>query len=258
MKELENNKQRIKTNYKKDKCINCNTIIVIRKNLKEKSCKKCISNNKRIESCKKIGGYKKIKGHKRELDFRKQYGDIKNMKIEYGATSDNIINNKSYICKILLEKLNVKNFNVSNKSGKNIQFTLGNIPELKDVDISNLENKEYIRNIFNIYLKKSTSNNPADILVYKDTINKKWIFFNIDDIIEYIVNNCMWRKLLSGRIKGDFNDNSKKGKRQYITYEYRTRHKSYFLGLNGGKGIEFIKLLISNKGIRHYIDDFNY
>lgn len=68
----------------------------------------------------------------------------------------------------------------------------------------------------------------------------------------------MWRKLLSGRIKGDFNDNSKKGKRQYITYEYRTRHKSYFLGLNGGKGIEFIKLLISNKGIRHYIDDFNY
>lgn len=31
-----------------------------------------------------------------------------------------------------------------------------------------------------------------------------------------------------------------KRKSQYITYEYRDTHKSYFLGFNGNKGSKFI------------------
>jgi hypothetical protein len=88
-------------------------------------------------------------------------------------------------------------------------------------------------------------------------INKK--IFSLPDIINFIVDKCIWRKLKTGRIKGDFNDDSKKGISQYITYEYRNTHKSYFLGLNGGKGKKFIKLLMNETyGINHYCDKFNY
>ena len=63
----------------------------------------------------------------------------------------------------------------------------------------------------------------------------------------------------TGRIKGDFNNNSKKGFSQYITYEYRHTHKSYFLGLNGGKGKKFIELLMDETyGINYYCDIFDY
>jgi hypothetical protein len=216
-------------------------------------------NDKRIETCKKVGGDKKKKGHKREEDFRKQYNKKELDKpIEYGAKADNTIDVENPICRILKEKIGVSSFNVSNKSGNNIQFTLGQIPELEDVNITDL-NKEFVCNLFCKYLKKSNSDKPADILVYKDTDIRKWVFFNIDDIIEYISEKCFWRKLDTGRIKGDFKDNSKKGLSQYITYEYRKTHKSYFLGLNGNTGKKFIKLLMDNNiGIRHYIDDFNY
>ena len=45
-------------------------------------------------------------------------------------------------------------------------------------------------------------------------------------------------------VKGDFEDDSKKGKRQYFTYEYRgKKHKSHFLGFSGGRGKEFIELI---------------
>jgi hypothetical protein len=102
-------------------------------------------------------------------------------------------------------------------------------------------------------LKKINSDKPVDLLVYKDTNNNRWIFFNIDDIINFIANECIWRKLSTGRIKGDFNDNSRKGKSQYITYEYRNTHNSYFLGLNGNKGKKFIELLMNNR-INYYCD----
>lgn len=150
------------------------------------------------------------------------------------------------------QTLNINGFNVSNKSGNNIQFTLGQIIELKDIEIE-LLTKDKIINIFNKYLKKINSDKPVDLLVYKDTDNNRWIFFNIDDIINFIANECIWRKLSSGRIKGDFNDNSRKGISQYITYEYRNTHNSYFLGLNGNKGKKFIELLMNN-GINYYCD----
>jgi len=111
-----------------------------------------------------------------------------------------------------------------------------------------------LKNIFNKYLKKIESKRPSDLLVYRDT--DKWIFFNMNDIINYISEKCIWRKLDTGRIKGDFKDMSKNNIRQYITYEYRPKHKNFFLGLNGNKGIDFIILLMNKKyGIKYYIDN---
>ena len=217
------------------------------------------SNEKRKKSCKNVGAEKKNKGHKREKDFLKKYNlEEIDKPTEYGATSDTSICSTHPISKQLSETIKPSNLNVTQKSGNNIQLTLGNIPEFKGTDVSKLNNdKQYVRNIFNKYLKKSMSKKPAGILVYKDTKNKKWIFFNTDDIVNYIVNKCKWRELDSGRIKGDFDDDSKKGYSQYITYEYRDTHKSYFLGFNGGKGIKFIDLLKHPKyGIKYLEDDY--
>lgn len=215
-------------------------------------------NEKRKESCKKVGAEKKHKGHKREKDFLKKYNQQELDKpIEYGATSDTSICSTHPICKKLDETIKPSNLYVSNKSGNNIQITLGNIPELKDIDVNLLNNNDgdCVRNIFNKYLKKNMSSKPAGIIAYKDTKNKKWIFFNSDDIVNYIIEKCTWRKLKTGRIKGDFNDDSKKGYSQYITYEYRPSHKSYFLGFNGGKGIKFINLIKHpDHGIRYFED----
>ena len=210
-------------------------------------------NDKRKISCKKVGGEKKRIGHEIEKEFTRQYNsnDL-DKSIEYGAKADTSIDINHPICEILKQTLNINGFNVSNKSGNNIQFTLGQIIELKDIEIE-LLTKDKIINIFNKYLKKINSDKPVDLLVYKDTDNNRWIFFNIDDIINFIANECIWRKLSSGRIKGDFNDNSRKGISQYITYEYRNTHNSYFLGLNGNKGKKFIELLMNN-GINYYCD----
>jgi hypothetical protein len=215
-------------------------------------------NEKRIASCKAIGGEKKKIGHIREKEFTKQYNLSElNAPIEYKATSDTLIDVNHTIYEVLKEELKVSGANVSNKSGNNIQFTLGQIPELKDIEIEQLT-PLLVYEIFNKYLKKNTSEKPADILVYKDEKNSRWIFFNMDDIIEYITTKCSWRKLSSGRIKGDFKNNSKKGFSQYITYEYR-QHKGYFLGLNGGAGKKFIDLLMSETyGIKYHCDPFNY
>ena len=219
---------------------------------------KKIGNEKRKESCKKVGAEKKRKGHEREKDFLKKYNQQEFDKpIEYGATSDTSICPTHPICNKLNEIIKPSNLFVSNKSGDNIQITLGNIPELKDIDVNLLNNNcdDCVRNIFNKYLKKFMSLKPAGIIAYKDTKNRKWIFFNTDDIVDYIIKKCTWRKLETGRIKGDFNDGSKKGYSQYITYEYRDTHKSYFLGFNGGKGIKFINLLKHPvHGIRYFED----
>ena len=215
-------------------------------------------NDKRKESCKKIGGIVKEKGHKREDDFNKKYNPNALGITEYGATSDCVISLDNPIIPVLKEKFKLSSFNTSNKSGKSIQMTLGCIPELKDENnLEFIQDKNNSRNLFSKYLKKSDSDRPADLLVYKNKQTKNWEFFKMDDIIEYIVNKCKWRKLSSGRLKGDFVDNSKKGIRQYLTYEYRATHKSYFLGLNCGKGIQFIDLLKSKThGINYYSESY--
>lgn len=216
-------------------------------------------NEKRIESCKKIGKIKKYTGHNIEKEFLKQYNEnYENIKLNYNPCADTFISENNYIIPILKNKFNLDRFNVSNKSGKNIQFTLGQIPELKNIKNINILSPIYIKNILQIYLKKIKSDLPVDLFVYKYTEINSWIFFKMDDVIDFISNKSTWRILKSERIKGDITDNSKKGFSQYITYEYRKTHKSYFLGLNGNRGKAFIDLLMNkNYGIEYYIDVIN-
>jgi hypothetical protein len=213
-------------------------------------------NEKRIESCKKIGLIKKRRGHHIESLFISQFGK-EDDSITYSNTADCILyeENPETIKLFNLLKSSIfsgrdipmdslKNVGVSIKSGKNLQFTLGVIPELtgqtEEVQLEILKSETLWKN----YLAKSHSPKPADFLVYFD--DKVWIFFWISDIIKFIIEKAKWRFLSSERIKGDFDDSSKKGFRQYLTYEYRTTHKSYFLGANGNRGFHWIQLLQAN------------
>jgi hypothetical protein len=195
-------------------------------------------NDKRRESCKKMGSEKKKTGHKREEEFGELFCDPSN--ITYKAEADKTITN-SALLDILRRKLGVLSGRTSIKSGNNLQFTLGNIPE-----ITNAEDKLQAISqvsVWNKYLGKNHSSAPADILSYRE--NRTWIFFNMHHVINFIVSSATWRIIDSGRIKGDFEDSSKKGKSQYLTYEYRSG-KGYFLGANGNRGKPFIVLLTKN------------
>lgn len=202
------------------------------------------ANAKRVLSCKNVGGYVKRRGHQIEGLFIKQFGD-KNDKITTKAEADCTIVSTNPITNILKEKLNITSYSVSVKTGKNLQFVLGRIPELTK---NNDENLRILKDkcLWNKYLKKASSQNPANILAYYN--NSTWTFFNMDDIIDFIVKKAKWRFLKTGRIKGDFTNGEKD--MQYITYEHRKTHNSYFLGLNGNKGKPFIELLMRN--IRYF------
>jgi len=205
-------------------------------------------NDKRIMSCKMVGGHYKIDGHKKEKTFNDKYNpECKTLTMK--AESDCQISEDNQILDELIKKKIIKDKkerNTSNKSGGSIQLTLGNIPELnKENNLGVIQNKEKCTKLFEKYLKKCESDRPADLLVY-DT-GKSRLFFNMDSVIDYIVKNCVFRKLESGRIKGDFIDKSSRtGKRALLTYEYRKKHKSYFLGFSGGQGKHFIELLKTN------------
>lgn len=217
-------------------------------------------NAKRKHSCKQIGGEKKHKGHMYEDYFKSQYyPESLGSSTEYKATSDASICASTQFAQNLSAVLGLQPYPVvdyyhaSIKSGTCHQYVLGNIPELEGQDnLDVLNNKNTCTELFNKYLKKSYSTKPSDILTFYDIKSKKWLFFNMDNVVGFIVNNASWRKLESGRIKGDFKDDSRKGASQYITYEYRNTHKSHFLGLNGGKGEKFIRLLQKNIA---YVED---
>ncbi len=202
-------------------------------------------NEKRKASCKKVGGEKKRGGHSLEKVFDEAVG-VCSSSTSTKAEADCTIVPGSERGKALVEKLEktfgpLSSLHCSLKSGNNLQFTLGNIPE-----ITNAEKKIEAmsqRSLWERYLGKSKSNKPAELLVYYDKTS--WIFFKMSDVIDYIVKDCKWRLLETGRLKGDFDDASKKGFSQYLTYEYRPTHKSYFLGANGGKGKPWITLLMS-------------
>jgi hypothetical protein len=225
-------------------------------------------NDKRKDSCKKVGGEKKQAGHDIEVEFMKQFNYPEFMRhqkakeegkslTEYGATSDTTIDESHPVRDVLKDKLNISGVNVTNKSGNNIQFVLGNIPEFKQIQTAEEITPDFVTKLLNNYLKKSNSSKPADMLVYKCTSKNKWIFFNIVNIIDYIAEKGKWRKLESGRYKCDFDNNTKKGTGQYITYEHRSTHNSDFLGANGNTGIKLIKLLMDEKyGIKYHSEDF--
>jgi hypothetical protein len=201
------------------------------------------SNEKRKASCKAVGSDKKKTGHKREQDFGDRWCD--DAPITYKAEADKVITNTdllNHLRRVLGAPIIGR---TSIKSGNNLQFTLGRIDEISNASdkLSAIQTKSF----WNKYLGKSDSGSPADVLCYRDT--NTWIFFAMQSVIDFIVKNAQWRLLESGRIKGDFL--TPRGRTQYLTYEYRTTHKSYFLGANGNKGRPFIDLLIAN--LPHFV-----
>ena len=218
--------------------------------------KKILSNQKRIQSCKQVGGLHKKEGHEKEKTFNAKYNP-KCTTLTMKAESDCVISEEHPILDKLLENgiiQNKKQRNTSNKSGGSIQLTLGNIPELSgEENLEWIKNNDNFKNILEKYMKKNKSNRPADLLVY-DT-NKSRIFFNINHVIDYIVENCTLRKLPTGRIKGDFKDEtSLTKKRALFTYEYNKKKKSNFLGFNGKQGKLFINLIKTK--INYYEDSY--
>jgi len=201
----------------------------------------------------------KKKGHKREVIFKQMYGDP-NPEINYsGASADCEIHDNSLI-ENLKSTIGFPSNQVSLKGGKTIQIHLGKIPELTDLEnyivtktngktgptkvihgytfeqqVETLRNKDF----WNKYFRK------GDILAYSYD-NGEHIFFNMDDVIDFITSKCEWRLLNTGRLKGDFFGH------QYLTYEYRKKKSQFVIGAHGGqKGKEFIALLKNN--LRYFI-----
>lgn len=197
---------------------------------------------KRSASCKAVGGEKKRRGHKLEHVFNAQFGDPL-APLTYKAEADSTILNKT-----LQDQLRQtlgwtqETFHCSLKSGKNLQFTLGSIPEITDAPDKVAPFRE--RALWERYLMKHHSATPADFLVYYTETH--WKVFRMDEVVTFLCEKGDYRLLDTGRVKGDFADDSRAGKSQYLTYEYRPTHKSYFLGANGGKGEKWIELLSKN------------
>jgi hypothetical protein len=204
---------------------------------------------------------KKKQGHKREREFNKIYGDPDASINHSGASADCEISEGHEILKALQETIGTNSREVSLKGGNTIQIHLGNLPELTDeanytisknskghtcvehgIPFSQQVESFRQKDFWNKYLKK------GDILAYSydDAGDGSHIFFNMDDVNDFIINECKWRRLDTGRLKGDI-----QGK-QYLTYEYRSKKGLFVLGAHGGKkGKQFIDLLQRN--LRHVI-----
>lgn len=216
-----------------------------------------MSNQKRIDSCREIGEKVRRIGHAREVQFKRQFSVISELKSpSYKAEADASFDTSHPIHEILVDKLKVTGTTCSLKSGRNIQFILGSLDqiEISKESVEQLNNDiELSKSLLQLYLRKSKSDHPAELLVYYQ--DHAWVFFSMKDVIEYVSTRCRWRLTPSGRsLKGDLCDWSKKGKRQYLTIEKR-RGKGTFFGANGNRGRPFIDLLMHPEfGIRHHIE----
>ena len=214
--------------------------------------------SKRQQSCRKIGAQKRQEGHDKEIDFNKRFSNSSSQKTggNRPEADTNITKNSPlypYLKKKQIIKDEKKIYYNSNKSGKSIQFILGQIPELNNNNEDALEylrEPENVKSLLNRILKKNDSKFPCDLLVYNDN-NNSLIIFNMDEVIDFCSKNCYFRITPSGRsIKGNFNIDGIS--RQFLTYEYRPTHKEHFFGANCGKGEAFIKKVLMIN-LNHYI-----
>jgi hypothetical protein len=194
------------------------------------------------------GGEKKKKGHLEEQKFNEIF-DKSDASINYsGKSADCFVTKDQY--QSLLAQLNPTDYSVSLKSGKTMQFHLGNVPELSDktyyknhltqnakghkcgqhhISFDEQEKVLKSREFWEKYLKKGS------LFCYKPQDNSgTYLFFNMDDIINFIISKLSWRLLETGCIKGDIDDIS-----GIITFKYRdTKHDAFLLGATGGKNGE--------------------
>ena len=203
----------------------------------------------------------KRRGHAREKEFNSVYGEEAAKINHSGASADCHIRKNHPILKELQAHIGSQSTSVSVKGGNTIQIHLGNLPELTDKERYHVVSRNPTRvdhgvafeeqvaslkdrNFWSKYLKK------GDVMAYSYD-NGKHIFFNMDDVIDFICNRIEWRMIEdTGRLKGDFVNGD--NRRQLFTYEYRSKKDSFVLGAHGGqKGRQLIEVLTAH--VRHYI-----
>ena len=82
--------------------------------------------------------------------------------------------------------------------------------------------------------------------------NYEYFFFNIHDMVQYIITNTKWRLLETGRIKGDlFLEDGTSITIFTIEFRNESHKKCFAFGAHGGgKGIQLFLILLRN--IKHY------
>ena len=154
--------------------------------------------------------------------------------------------------------------------GKNWQFHLGDIPEIgsieyfsKSIKKKKLNSKFVECGEYNVdwitQLKNLKSTDFWEKYFCKghnvfcfSNDNYEYFFFNIHEMVDFIIKNTTWRLLETGRIKGDLNLNEKNSV-AIFTLEFRNEsHKKCFVfgAHGGGKGIQLFLILLRN--IKHY------
>ena len=154
--------------------------------------------------------------------------------------------------------------------GKNWQFHLGDLPEIgsikffeKSIKKININNKiiecgsydkvwgSQVDQLRSVSFWEKYFSKGHHIFCFSND-NYEYFFFNIQDMVQYIITNTKWRLLETGRIKGDLflEDGSSI---TIFTIEFRNEsHKKCFAfgAHGGGKGIQLFLILLRN--IKHY------
>ncbi len=201
---------------------------------------------------------KKELGHAEERTFNAFFGDKNRRDTNFsGSSADNEISNY-YFQKKIKDELGVfDSCKVSLKSGDTWQFHLGRIDELSpltEIKIEQTSNNE-TKIIHSISFEQQQIQlssydfwkkylGKGDLLCYNDK-KKKYTFFRMDSVINFICKNINWRILDTGRIKGDALVLNKK--RSVLTFEYRNKKNQFALGAMGGKsGLLLFQILRQN------------
>lgn len=201
---------------------------------------------------------KKELGHAEERTFNAFFGDKNKRDTNFsGSSADNEISNSKFQ-KIINDKLGIlDSFKVSLKSGDTWQFHLGRIDELSPLSKIKIEknsnNETRVVHSLSFDEQKNQLINydfwkkylgKGDLLCYNDK-KKKYTFFRMDSVINFICNKINWRLLDTGRIKGDALLMNKK--RSVLTFEFRNKKNQFALGAMGGKsGLLLFEILKQN------------
>jgi len=154
--------------------------------------------------------------------------------------------------------------------GKNWQFHLGDLPEIgsinhfaKSIRKTKINNKTLECGTYDITWESQVEQLKSTTFWEKyfckghsvfcfSNDNYEYFFFNIHDIVNYIISNTKWRLLNTGRIKGDLTVENETSI-TIFTIEFRNEiHKKCFAfgAHGGGKGIQLFLILLRN--IKHY------
>ena len=127
----------------------------------------------------------------------------------------------------------------------NLQFVFGDtnavafgatIPEFDNKDSVIYTSSPFkMISLFEKYFKQNNN-----VFVFRDTDLQKWFFYDIDDVISIICENCTWKILENGKIRGYIKD-KKNMQHQYITYE--PSNGTMFFGISRGKENRFNEFL---------------